>query len=231
MEHLPGGIQLDIPPSCFPLTTDSMALADFANVQGAKTVLDLGSGCGTLGLLLCARNERCHVTGVELDEAAHAAAEENIRRSRLDARMESICADMRRVPGLFGPGQFDCCISNPPYFSGGYAARLASARREDACTLAQLMQCAAWALKYGGDFFLVHRPERLAEVIALGAENRLEAKRLRLLRHREVGPAALVLLQLRKGARPGLTLEEISLRRGDGSVTDDYRRIYHIPED
>ena len=231
MEHLPGGIQLDIPPGCFPLTTDSMVLADFADIRGAKTVLDLGSGCGTLGLLLCARNERCRVTGVELDEAAHAAAEENIRRNRLDARMESICADVRRVPGLFGPGQFDCCISNPPYFSGGYAARLVSARREDACTLAQLMQCAAWALKYGGDFFLVHRPERLAEVIALGAENKLEAKRLRLLRHREGSPVVLVLLQLRKGARPGLTLEEISLRRSDGSATGDYRRIYHIPED
>lgn len=231
METLTNRFTLETPPGCFPLTTDSMALADFAAIRGGKAVLDLGSGCGTLGLLLCARNERCRVAGVELDKKAHTAALENIRRNRLDARMESICADMRRVPELFAPGSFDCCISNPPYFSGGYAARLASARREDACTLAQLMQCAAWALKYGGDFFLVHRPERLAEVIALGAENRLEAKRLRLLRHREGGPAALVLLQLRKGARPGLTLEEISLRRGDGSVTDDYRRIYHIPED
>ena len=231
MEHLPGGIQLDIPPGCFPLTTDSMALADFADVRGSKAVLDLGSGCGTLGLLLCARNEHCRVTGVELDEAAHAAALENIRHNRLDARMDSICTDMRRVPGLFAPGRFDCCVSNPPYFSGGYAARLVSARREDACTLAQLMQCAAWALKYGGDLFLVHRPERLAEAIALGTENKLEAKRLRLLRHREGGPVALVLLQLRKGARPGLTLEEISLHTSDGSQTGDYRRIYHIAED
>ena len=207
MEHLPGGIQLDIPPSCFPLTTDSMALADFANVQGAKTVLDLGSGCGTLGLLLCARNERCHVTGVELDEAAHAAAEENIRRSRLDARMESICEDMRRVPGLFGPGQFDCCISNPPYFSGGYAARLASARREDACTLAQLMQCAAWALKYGGDFFLVHRPERLAEVLAVLRANRLEPKRLAFVKNKADGAPWLFLVEAQKNRKTGLRVE------------------------
>lgn len=228
MEHLPGGIQLDIPPSCFPLTTDSMALADFANVQGAKTVLDLGSGCGTLGLLLCARNERCHVTGVELDEAAHAAAEENIRRSRLDARMESICADMRRVPGLFGPGQFDCCISNPPYFSGGYASRLASARREDACTLAQLMQCAAWALKYGGDFFLVHRPERLGEIIAQAGAFHLEAKRLCLVRHGPGKDVSLILLQLRKGGKPGLAFEELSLTDELGQPSREYKSIYHI---
>ena len=53
MEFLPGGIQLDIAPGCFPLTTDSMALAYFSNITSAKSVLDLGAGCGTLGLLLC----------------------------------------------------------------------------------------------------------------------------------------------------------------------------------
>lgn len=231
MEYLPGNIELNIPGGCFPLTTDSMALADFAGIGGDSAVLDLGSGCGTLGLLLCARSPHCRITGVELDEAAHAAALENIRRNRLDARMESICTDMRRVPELFAPGAFDCCISNPPYFSGGFPARLSSARREEMCTLTELMRSAAHALKYGGDFYLVHRPERLAEAIALGAQHRLEAKRLRLLRHREGGPVALVLLQLRKGARPGLALEEIALHRSDGSESSDYRRIYHIAED
>lgn len=231
METLTNRFTLETPPGCFPLTTDSMALADFAAIRGCKAVLDLGSGCGTLGLLLCARNERCRVSGVELDEKAHAAALENIRRNRLDARMESICADMRRVPELFAPGSFDCCISNPPYFSGGFAAQLTAARREDRCTLADLMRCAAWVLKYGGDLFLVHRPERLAEAIALGARHQLETKRLRLLRHREGSPVALVLLQLRKGGKPGLTLDEIALHCSDGSESGDYRRIYHIAED
>lgn len=122
MELLPHGLQLEIPPGCFPLTTDSMALAHFAGSLGAKSVLDLGSGCGTLGLLLCAQSQRCHVTGIELDAAAHRGAEENIRRNKLTERMESICADLRQLPGLFEPGQFDCCISNPPYFSGGPAS-------------------------------------------------------------------------------------------------------------
>ena len=93
------------------------------------------------------------------------------------------------------------------------------------------MRCADWALKYGGDLFLVHRPERLAEAITLGAQHQLETKRLRLLRHREGSPVALVLLQLRKGGKPGLTLDEIALHRSDGSESGDYRRIYHIAED
>lgn len=231
MELLPHGLQLEIPPGCFPLTTDSMALAHFAGFLGAKSVLDLGSGCGTLGLLLCARNQRCHVTGIELDAAAHRGAEENIRRNKLTERMESICADLRQLPGLFEPGQFDCCISNPPYFPGGPASLSPSLRREDCCCLGDLMACAAWALKYGGDFFLVHRPERLGEVIARGAEHHLEAKQLKLLRHREDGPISLILLRLRKGGKPGLAMEELSLHHGDGSPTKEYLEIYHIRED
>lgn len=228
MEHLPGGIQIEIPADCFPLTTDSMVLAHFAGRLGSKRILDLGSGCGTLGLLLCARNPSCHVVGVELDPAAHTAALQNICRNGLGTRLESICTDLRQVPGLFAPGQFECCISNPPYFLGGPAAKLTAARREDCCTLACLIQCAGWALKYGGDFFLVHRPERLAEIIALAAPQKLEAKRLCLVRHRESSPASFVLLQFRKGGKPGLHIEELALHHRDGSETAAFREIYHI---
>ena len=93
------------------------------------------------------------------------------------------------------------------------------------------MKAAAWALKFGGDFFLVHRPERLGQIIALGAENKLEAKQLTLVRHREDGPIALVLLKLRKGAKPGLSMGEWSLHHPDGSPTSIYQEIYHIRED
>ena len=229
MEYLPKGITLEVPPGAFPLSTDSMALARFVSLPRNARVLDLGSGCGTLGLLLCASNDACRVTGVELDPAAHAAAEENIRRNGLDARMESICADLRQIAETFGPGSFSVCVSNPPYFSGGpESGTLPDARKETRCTLADLMDSAAWALKYGGDFFLVHRPERLAEIIALAAARNLEAKRLLLLRHRETGPISLVLLQLRKGAKPGLKIEEAALFDANGEPTKYYKDVYHL---
>ena len=231
MEYLPHGLQLEIPPGCFPLTTDSMVLAHFAASPGAKRYLDLGSGCGQLGLLLCAGNKRCQVTGIELEEAAHHAALKNIQRNALTARMESICADLGRVPGLFAAGQFDCCISNPPYFSGGPASQFAAARKEDRCTLAELMASAGWALKFGGDFFLVHRPERLGQIIALATPHQLEAKALTLVRHREDGPINLVLVKLRKGAKPGLSIRELALHHSDGSPTKAYLEIYHLTED
>lgn len=229
MEHLPNGYTLELAETAFPLSTDSMVLSHFVRLTKNARVLDLGSGCGTLGLLLCSRHAQCHVTGIELDEAAHAAAQENIRRNQLNARMESLCADLRSVSAFFSPGQFSCCVSNPPYFSGGPASRNTPlARREDCCSLDDLFRSASWALKYGGDLFLVHKPERLAELIAKAAPYKLEAKKLLLLRHRENSPIALILLHFRKGANPGLLMEEQSLFTAAGEPTPYYKEVYHL---
>ena len=229
MEHLPNDLTLEIPEGTFPLSTDSMVLAHFVRLPKNARALDLGSGCGTLGLLLCAQDKSCSVTGIELEETAHQAALENIRRNALAPRMESICADLRSVSERISPGSFDLCVSNPPYFSGGPASRETPlARREDACTPAELFRAAAWALKSGGDFFLVHRPERLAELIARGAEVGLEAKRLLLVRHRPEAPVSIIALQFRKGAKPGLLWEEQTLFDTQNVPTPYYRSVYHI---
>ena len=231
MEFLPNGFTLELADGTFPLSTDSMVLSHFVRLQGNARILDLGAGCGTLGLLLCAKRADCAVTGIELDDCAHRCALENIRRNALEGRMESICADLRTVPSLFPAGSFTCCISNPPYFSGGPASKQTPlARREDCCSSAELFQAAAWALKFGGDFYLVHRPERLAELIARAAENGLEAKQLCLLRHRENGPISLILLQFRKGAKPGLIIDEAYLWNSSGEPSDLYKEIYHTQE-
>lgn len=229
METLFNGFTLEIPPGGFPLSTDSMVLAHFIKLPRSARILDLGSGCGTLGVLLCARDPECTVTGFELTEQSHRAAQENIRVNGLQSRMESICADLRQIPELLPQGSFSLCVSNPPYFSGGpLSHRTPLARREDGCTLAELLKSAAWALKYGGDLYLVHRPERLGEIIAQAAPFRLEAKRLGLLRHAEGQRPSLILLQLRKGGKPGLSWEEITLYDKSGIPTEEYRAIYHI---
>jgi len=229
MEYLPGGLTLTLCEGAFPLSTDSMVLSHFVRLRKNARVLDLGSGCGTLGLLLCAKDETCHVTGVELEEQNHLEALENIRRNGLTSRMESLCADLRSVSERFSPGSFSCCISNPPYFSGGAVSRTHAVARQDCCcTLDDLLRCGTRSLKFGGDFFLVHKPERLAELISTAAKYNLEAKRLCLVRHKENAPVNLILLQLRKGAKPGLVWEEIVLHHTDGSPTPVYQEIYHI---
>ena len=229
MEHLPNGFTLDLPQGSFPLSTDSMVLAHFISLPRNAKVLDLGAGAGTLGLLLCAKDPNCQVTGLEITPEAHEAALDNIARNGLAARLTSICSDVRRVPSEFAPGSFHCCISNPPYFSGGPASLATPlARREDCCTPEDLMKSAAWTLRYGGDFYLVHKPEKLAQLIACAAPHKLEAKRLSLIRHKEGGPITLILLQLRKGGKPGLIMEEHCLFDTLGNPTDYYREVYHI---
>lgn len=229
MEQLHNGITLELCEGAFPLSTDSMLLSGFVRLSKQAAVLDLGSGCGTLGLLLCAAHPDCTVTGVELDHNAHTTALENIRRNNLTPRLDSICADLNTIPNLFAPGSFSCCVSNPPYFSAGPASSTVPlARREDCCSMESLFHSASWALKYGGDFFLVHRPERLAQLFACAAAEKLEPKRMCLVRHRKESPVSLVLVQCRKGAKTGLIWEEICLFEADGQPTEDYRKLYHL---
>ena len=229
MEQLHNGYTLELCEGAFPLSTDSVALAHFARLPKNATVLDLGSGCGTLGMLLCAEDASCRVTGIELDEKAHLTALENASRNQLEGRLQSICADLTTLSEFLAPGSFSCCVSNPPYFTAGPESQsVPLARREDRCTMAQLFEAAAWAVKYGGDFFLVHRPERLGEIFACAANVRMEPKRLCLLRHRPDSPVSLVLVQCRKGAKPGLLWEELCLHQADGSISQDYRKLYHL---
>ena len=231
MEQFVNGLTLSLPKGTFPLSTDSMVLGDFLRLRANARVLDLGSGAGTLGILLCGKDSRCTVTGVELEELSHLAALENIQRNGLEHRLHSICADLRTVNQLFPAGSFQCCVSNPPYFTGGPASHTPLARRDDCCDPEALFKAAAWSLCYGGDFYLVHTPERLAQLCSCAGKEGLEPKRLRLVRHQEGSPIALVLLQCRKGAKPGLQIEEMALHRSDGSPTEDYRRIYHLQEE
>ena len=228
METLFNGFTLEIAPGTFPLSTDSMVLADFVRLPRNAKVLDLGSGCGTLGILLCAKDTACQVTGIELDEKAHFTALQNRECNGLNDRFTSICADLTAITQFLRPGSFDVCVSNPPYFTAGYLSKSTPlARHEECCSLDELMGSAAYSLKFGGDFFLVHKPERLAEIFSVAVQHKLEPKRLCLLRHRSDGPVALVLVQCRKGAKPGLTWEEICLRDQEGQPTEQYKRIYH----
>jgi len=229
MEYLHNGFTLQLSTDAFPLSTDSIALADFVKLPKNARILDLGAGCGTLGLLLCATDSTCCVQGIELSESAHQMALQNGKTNGISHRFNSVCGDLRNIPTIFSPGSFSCCVSNPPYFpSGPQSQKTPLARREDCCSLSDLFSAAAWALQYGGDFFLVHRPERLAELCACGAQHKLEAKRLLLLRHKLDGPVSLILMQFRKGGKPGLIWQEESLFQPDGTPTDYYRRLYHI---
>ncbi len=226
-EILFGGLTYIPGADTFPLSTDAMALADFTRLSRDAQVLDLGSGAGLLGLLLLRDHPACTVTGLERSEVSHKAALENIRRNGLENRLHSLCGDVRTVRSLLPAGSFTHVITNPPYFPGGPGSD--PARKELEGTLEDFLSAAGWALRFGGSLTLVHRPERLTDLMAIGRAHQLEAKELQLLRHDRAAPVSLVLISYRKGGKPGLRLHpDLLLHEPDGSPTAEYRRIYHL---
>ncbi len=228
-EALWNGFVLCEPDGQFRLGTDSVACAWFSRFPRGSRVADLGCGSGAISLMLLASDPTLHVTGIELDPPAAAAAEENARRN--GASFFPMQADLRELRTLPAAGSMDAAISNPPYFpvgSGRAAAHGSRFRSEETCSLSQLFAAAQWLLRWGGSFVLVHRGERLADLLCEGRAHQLEPKRLRFVRHRPGSAVSLVLLECRKGGRPGLQYEpELILFDENGQETAEYKQMYH----
>lgn len=231
-ESLSNGITLRWSAAHFRPSTDSMVLADFARPAASAAVCDLGCGCGTLSLLLLAAHPRIRVTGIELQPEAAALARENAAQPALQNRFTVLEGDLRD-PARLPAGAFDCAVSNPPYYpvASGYAAQnaaLRAARTEESCSLPELCRAAGRILRWHGRFFLVHKPERLTDVLCALRAASLEPKRLQFVRHSTQTPASLLLLEAVRGASPGLRLlEDCVLFAPDGVPTPAYTRIYH----
>ena len=144
-----------------------------------------------------------------------------------------LAGDIRAHRSLFGTGSFDLAVANPPYFplrSGALSPDpvRAAARGETDCTLQELCAAAAYLLRTGGSFCLVHRPERLSELFVCLSAHGLEPKRLRLVCPREGSAPSLVLVEARRGGKPGLQIEPaLVLTDADGKESAELRRIYH----
>lgn len=228
-----GGPRFRHAAGVFKLGTDSVLLADFASVTHAKTILDLGSGAGTLTVLLALRAPQARVEGIEIDPDAAALSRANLAENGLETRCSVLTGDLREHRSLFSAGAYDLVVSNPPYFSAGsgYTApdeRRAAARDERSCTLEDLCAAARYLTRWGGLFALVHRPERMSEVLCAMSAADLEPKRLRMVQHKSTSAPNLFLAEGRRGGKPGLEiLPPLILANADGTDSDEIKRIYH----
>lgn len=217
----------------FRLGTDCVLLADFVNTAGAKRGIELGCASGAAMLLLLSRTEKLHMTGLEIVPAAARLARENMAINSLTDRSEIVTGDIRDYRALFRAGSFDLLVCNPPYFPQNSGALpsdsdRAAARSELLCTLSELCTAAAFLLHTGGRAFFVHRPERLSELLVNLTAAGLEPKRLRLVCRDASAAPGLVLVEARRGGKPGLAIEpSLYLQGPDGSESAEYKRIYH----
>ncbi len=194
----------------FPPTTDSFALGYFARCKRGGAVCDLGCGTGLLGTLLLAREASLRLTNVEQNADALALARRTFAENGWAAEFRA--GDLRDVSVLPAAGSMDLCVCNPPYFrtGSGYHADGAArqnAREESQCTLSDVCAAASRALRYGGGFALVYRPERLADLFCELRAHGMEPKRARFVVSASDAAPSLVLIEARRGGKPELLIE------------------------
>lgn len=236
MEHwealCPGGYRFVYDDALFRPSTDTFLLSSLPRLKPGLRVCDLGCGTGLLGLLLLQRQPELTVTSVDIQPASIRLAEKAAAKNGLTDRLTFQTTDLRDVKALFPTGSFDLAVCNPPYYpcasgalSGDSARR--TARSEVACTLEDICKSASYLLRWGGGFCLVHKPERLTDLLCALRENGLEPKRLRFVCKVAGAAPSLVLAEARRGGRPGLTIEEpLILQAADGAPTPEVNAIY-----
>lgn len=210
------------PQGGYRFSLDSLLLASFVNVARGQTGLDLGCGCGVVGLALLLRQPGLALTGVELNPRAVAAATENAVNLHLTDKFTVTSGDVAD----WRPEQVvDFVVANPPYRKLGKGRPSAdeerkNARFEETGTFAAFARCAATALKTRGRFAFVHLPERLPELLADLAGVGLTPKRMRLVHGKADQEARMVLVETVKAAAQGLRVEPpLILHEGDGPNT------------
>lgn len=208
----PGGLKIIQKRDGYRFSLDPILLCGFARLDGVTAVLDLGTGSGVIPLLLARRSGATRILGMELQAAAADRARRSVELNGLTERVEIIEGDVRQVTGQLGPGSFDLVLSNPPFRPGGSGriapgAERAAARHELAGGLQDFVAAAARLLRPGGRCCLIHLAERLTDLLVELRGAGLEPKRLRLVHSRAGEEARLVLVEARRGGRPGLMVE------------------------
>jgi len=230
----PGGPGFAQRGPVFKLGTDAVLLAHFTNTARVKRAVDLGCGGGILPVLLAERTPRVQIDCVDILPEAVTLTTENAAHNGLTDRIQAQLGDIRQIQDIFPAGAYDLAVSNPPYFPAGSGKRasgdaLADARDEAVCTLDDLCSAAAYLLRWGGRFSMVHRPERLSELFVTMTRHGIEPKRLRMVSLTAESAPNLILAEGRRGGNSGLTVEApLILQDEAGADSPEVREIYHI---
>ena len=235
-------------PAEFCFGMDAVLLADFATGKPGGKVADLGTGTGVIPMLMEGRGKGARFVGLEIQEASAERAARSVTINGLADKIEIVRGDIRDV-GRQGDGSFvpmvpgdkrtvplspcfDCVTSNPPYIKGGRGLENADspkniARHETCVTLEDVVRAAAFLLKEGGSFAMVHKPFRLAEIIRVLSQYRLEPKRMCLVQPYSDKEPNMVLIEAVKGGGVQLTCEPtLVVYNKDGSYTEDLLHRY-----
>lgn len=219
-------------PEKFCFGMDAVLLSGFAAARRGERVLDLCTGTGIVPILMEAKTEAAHLTGLEIQEESADMAQRSVRLNGLEEKIDIVTGDVRKADSYFSSAFFDVVTCNPPYMIGRHGLTnpetpKAIARHEILCTLEDVAAQTARLLKPGGHFYMVHRPFRLAEIITTLARYKLEPKRMRLVYPYVDKEPNMVLIEAVRGGKPRMTVESpLIIFRQQGVYTEEIREKY-----
>ena len=217
---------------CFGI--DAVLLSDFSrNIKKGSKVIDLGTGTAILPILLSAKTEAEKIVGVEVQKGIAEMAQRSVLLNNLENKVEIVNENIKSVTEKFSEGYFDVVVTNPPYkkletgLTNENKIKYIS-RHEIEANLEDFISVSARLLKNNGSLYMVHRPERLADIFFLLRKYKLEPKALKCVQSYIDKPPKLILIKAVKNAKPFLKIEKpIYVYNSKGEYTEEILEIYH----
>lgn len=198
--------------SGFCFGSDAVLLARFAKPKKGARVLDLCTGTGIIPVLMWGLNELESIDAVEIVPSVADMAERTMRLNGIEDKISVKCADLNDAVDIYGHHAFDAVTCNPPYMNAGGGLVnpsdiLALARHEIACTLDDIIRVSRGVLKPCGKLFMIHRSDRMCDVIETMRKYKIEPKRIRIVYPSPQKAASLVLVEGASDGRAQLKVE------------------------
>ena len=211
---------------------DAVLLSGFAKVKPGERALDMGTGTGIIPILLKAKTQGKHFTGLEIQERSAEMARRSVAYNHLEDTVTIQTGDIKEAAAIFGRASFSVVTCNPPYMTGSHGLTnphlpKAIARHEVLCTLEDVISQASQVLEPHGRFYMVHRPFRLPEIMGLMLKYKLEPKRMRLVYPFVDKEPNMVLIEGLSVGNPRITVEPpLIVYEKPGVYTKEIREIY-----
>ncbi len=229
------GLKIIQNPQWFCFGTDAVLLADYAkdSIKKGARVLDLCSGNGIIPILLSAKSYAAKIYGVEIQKPVVEMANRSIKLNNLEDKIEMICDDLKTSENHFGRSFFNNIVCNPPYkeAGGGLINKndpVTLARHEILCSLEDIIRVSSILLEPYGKLCMIHRPERLADILCLMRQYRIEPKRLRFVHPMPDKTATMILVEGAYCGKPKLFLDPpLYIYNKPNEYTDELLHIYN----
>jgi tRNA1Val (adenine37-N6)-methyltransferase len=227
-----GRIKIRQDLSGYRFSVDAVLLAYYTRVQPGERVLDLGTGCGIIPLILACRYPDVRFYAVEIQKALFQLATRNVCENQMDDRITVLCSDMKDLKPAAVGGMVDLVVCNPPYRKSD-AGRInpdhqrAIARHEIKATLPDVILAARRVLQSAGRFVVIYTAQRTAELLMQMRANQIEPKVFRSVHTQKKSDAKLVVVEGIKDGRPGMQVKAPLICYDDaGNSTPEMKRIF-----